>query len=192
MKKLYYSLLAIAVILLCIFAYSLTKSIQPSLTAAHNRQIDLTSEQITSIQNIGQWEFLAVSDEELIDTVRRGIFSDDRLARIYYGTVRIGTDMRKMDKTRLRTEGDSVFVTLPPIQLLDSNFIDEARTRSFHESGRWSGADREALYRRARSLMMRQALTQQNLHSAQANGEEQVKKLFRAMGFPNVIVRFEP
>lgn len=31
--------------------------------------------QVESIENIGQWEFLSVSDEELIDTIRRGFLA---------------------------------------------------------------------------------------------------------------------
>ena len=45
--------------------------------------IDVTPQQIESIRAIGQWEFLSISDEEMIDTIRRGIFFDDQLVGIY-------------------------------------------------------------------------------------------------------------
>ena len=32
--------------------------------------INITPEQIQSIRDIGQWEFLSISNEELVDTVR--------------------------------------------------------------------------------------------------------------------------
>ena len=79
-------LLVGAAILLLIRTCSLSAGIE------NNGSISLSTEQIQSIRNIGQWEFLSVSDEELIDTVRRGLFSNDRLSRIYYGTMRIGID----------------------------------------------------------------------------------------------------
>ena len=44
--------------------------------------IDASPTQIQSIKAIGEWEFLSVSLEELADTVRKGIFSDDELSRI--------------------------------------------------------------------------------------------------------------
>jgi hypothetical protein len=44
--------------------------------------INVTPEQIQSIRNIGEWEFLSISDEELVDTVRKGLFRNDELVRI--------------------------------------------------------------------------------------------------------------
>ena len=111
--------------------------------------IDITPTQIQEIQNIGQWEFLSINDEELIDTVSRGFFSDSELVRIYYGTVRLGIDLRQAGPQWLHVEGDSIIATLPPITLLERNFIDEARTRSFFEKGTWTDGDREQLYKRA-------------------------------------------
>ena len=43
------------------------------ISVSTNRNIDITPQQIQSIQRIGQWEFLSVSDEEIADTVRRGL-----------------------------------------------------------------------------------------------------------------------
>ena len=123
-----------------------------------NEDINITPEQITSIKAIGEWEFLSIADEELVDTVRKGLFSDDHLSRIYYGTVRLGIDMQKMDSTWITTQGDSITLWLPRPALLDSKFIDEARTKSFHESGRWTARDRETLYRRAEQRMLQYSL----------------------------------
>ena len=58
------------------------------ISISADQRIDITPTQIQHIQDIGQWEFLAINDEELIDTVSRGFFSDSELVRIYYGTVR--------------------------------------------------------------------------------------------------------
>ena len=52
--------------------------------------------------------------------------------RIYYGTVRLGVDLHQTEPHWLLVENDSVIVAkLPPIGLLDTNFIDEAKSRSF-------------------------------------------------------------
>ena len=72
--------------------------------------IDITPTQIQEIQNIGQWEFLSINDEELIDTVSRGFFSDSELVRIYYGTVRLGVDLRQAGPQWLHVEGDSIML----------------------------------------------------------------------------------
>ena len=129
--------------------------------------------------------------EELVDTVRKGLFSDDHLVRIYYGTLRLGIDLSKAKKGWIKTQGDSVMVTLPKIGLLDKDFIDEARTKAFYESGRWTAADREALYRKAHRQMIAHCLTPENLRCAQDNADQQFRKMLKAMGFNYVCIDFE-
>jgi len=156
-----------------------------------NEKIGITPTQIRSIENIGQWEFLSVSDEELIDTVRRGFFGDDELMRIYYGTLRLGVNMHDVKEGWIREEGDSIICTLPPIKLLDERFIDEANTKSFFEKGDWSNSDREDMYRRAYYKMKKRAMTKANIRTAEENALGQFRKLFVSMGLENVTVRFE-
>ena len=91
----------------------------------------LSPTQIRSIESIGQWEFLSISDEELIDTTRHGFFGDDQLVRIYYGTLSLGIDIQDTKEGWLHVEKDSIVCTLPAIRLLDNNFIDEAKTKSY-------------------------------------------------------------
>ena len=163
---------------------------QTEVGLAVNEDINITPERITSIKAIGEWEFLSIADEELVDTVRKGLFSDDHLSRIYYGTIRLGVNLHQVEPGWVTTSGDSLLVTLPAIGLLDRDFIDEARTKSFFESGKWSHQDREALYRRAYQLMLKHALTPDNLRQARQNGEAQMQRLFWAMGYDRVSIRF--
>ena len=154
-------------------------------------EIDITPTQIQSIMAIGEWEFLSVSAEELVDTTRKGIFSNDELARIYYGTLRLGVNMRQVRKGWIETTGDSVTMILPAIGLLDKDFIDEARTKSFYESGSWKAADREALYKKAYKMMRQHCLTKENLQAAETNGREQFTNMLKSMGYSKVKVEFD-
>lgn len=156
-----------------------------------NDEINVTPEQIQSIKDIGQWEFLAISNEELVDTIRKGIFKDDQLVRIYYGTLRLGVDLSKVRPGWIQAKGDSVVMTLPKVGLLDNDFIDEARTKAFYESGKWTAQDREALYQKARRQMIVHALTPQNLKSAQSNAEAQFRHMLKAMGYNHINIIFE-
>ena len=158
-----------------------------SMEISADRRIDITPAQIVAIQDIGQWEFLAISDEELVDTVSRGFFSDDELMRIYYGTVRLGIDLHQAKPRWIRPQGDSLLVELPPIILLDSNFIDETRTRSFFESGKWSHEAREQLYQKAYDKMLARCMTKENIRIAQENAKVQFTQLLRSMGFEKVV-----
>ena len=191
MKKIRYSILGIAALLLIWAIVWLTKAIQQTeVDITVDNRINVTPEQIESIKEIGEWEFLSVTDEELVDTVRRGFFSDDHLVRIYYGTVRLGINMHHVEPGWIQTHGDTVSVLLPRIGLLDRDFIDEARTKSFHESGRWTAKDREALYRKAHRQMLRHCLTPQNAESARKNGEMQFRRMMRTMGYEHVDINF--
>jgi len=161
------------------------------ITIGTDNRIELTPTQIQSMKAIGEWEFLSVSAEEMVDTVRKGIFRDDELVRIYYGTLRLGLNMHRLQQGWIKTEGDSVTMTLPKIGLLDKDFIDEARTKPFFESGKWKPEDRDALYRKAYRQMMNHCLTQENLQAAEHNAEEQLRNMMRSMGVANVKVTFE-
>ena len=181
-------LLLTVVAFAAIWLYQGVRQTEVSLGA--DQRIDLTPQQIQSIKDIGQWEFLSVSDEQLVDTTRRGIFSDDHLVRIYYGTMRLGIDMRQLEIGWIQREGDSLTIILPPIGLLDRDFIDEARTRSFHESGRWTAQDREALLKRAYQRMLQHGMTDQNIESARQNGEALFRQMMRSMGFEHVHIQW--
>ena len=157
-----------------------------------NSDINVTPEQIQRIKAIGEWEFLSISDEELVDTVRKGLFKDDQLVRIYYGTLRLGVNLQHVKDGWIKTQGDTVSVTLPKVGLLDEQFIDEARTKAFYESGKWTPKDREALYHKARRQMKAHCLTPQNLKSAENNADTQFRRMMKAMGYNNIIIRFEP
>lgn len=185
-------LIAAGVVIGIVVVWWLIRGVQQTeVSIEADQTIDITPEQIESIRAIGQWEFLSISNEELVDTTRKGLFRDDHLARIYYGTVRLGIDMQKMDSTWITVQGDSITMWLPRPTLLDKNFIDEARTKSFHESGRWKATDRETLYRRAQQRMLRYSLTPQNIETARKNGETQMKRVLQSMGFKHVSIQWK-
>ena len=150
----------------------------------------LSPTQVKSIEAIGQWEFLSVTAEEMVDTVRHGFFGDDELVRIYYGTLRLGIDMRDAKEDWIQAKGDTIICTLPPIKLLDNNFIDEAKTRSFYEDGKWTGKDRQDMYDRAYNAMRRRCLSSSNIASAKNNAQTQFANMLKAMGYTHVKIYF--
>lgn len=99
MKRIQIIILLALILILGGAFYWLTKDNEVSVVQEDKTTLSPT--QVESIENIGQWEFLSVSDEELIDTIRHGFLGDDQLVRIYYGTLRLGIDMK--DVKRLAT-----------------------------------------------------------------------------------------
>lgn len=163
----------------------------PGVGSKDASEVVMTPSQIEDIRRIGQWEFMSLNDEEMVDTIRTGFFSDDHLVRIYYGTLRLGIDLREFSAERLSVHDDSVVVQLPAVTLLDPHFIDEARTQSFHESGSWSNSDRCALYERAQHKMIARCVTPETLEATRQLAETQIRRLLLSMGFEKVCIRFD-
>ena len=186
------TVIAVAVCILVVVVALMRCNATTSLHISHEGQVEITPTQIDSIRSIGQWEFLSIADEEIVDTVRHGFFGDDQLLRIYYGTLRLGLDLRTMPDDWITMDHDTVVVTIPSARLLDDNFLDEARTRSFIEEGKWSEADRAALTRKAIYLMRRRCLTPANIRRANDNAKVQIEQLIRSMGFKFVKVGGSP
>jgi hypothetical protein len=99
--------------------------------------------------------------------------------------------MQSLSEDAISVQGDTLQVTLPKVGLLDKDFIDEAKTKPFYESGKWSPQAHQALYQKAQAQMLTHCLTPENLTSAQSNAETQVSNLFKSLGYRNVILRFE-
>ena len=187
----YSQYLFVAIVALCLVIWLTVSFKKTEVSVDIDQKINVTPEQIESIKAIGEWEFLSIADEEMVDTMRKGIFSDDHLVRIYYGTVRLGINMHQVEPGWISASGDSIEVTLPKIGLLDRDFIDEARTQSFHESGRWKAADREAMYRKAYKKMLKRCVTPENIKSAKHNGEEQFRQIMKSMGYEHIAIRWK-
>ena len=159
-----YSFYAFTVVIAIVLLVWLVRAATQTKVAIEvDDRINVTPEQIESIKAIGEWEFLSISDEELIDTVRKGFFSDDHLVRIYYGTVRLGINMHQVKPGWLKPS----------------------------ESGRWNPTDRESLYRRAYQKMLQRCLTPENIRNAQQNGEQQFRQMMNTMGFEHILIKWE-
>ena len=68
-------------------------------TITKDEKTSMSLTQIRAIEDIGEWEFLTINDEEIIDTVRHEFVGDAERVRIYYGTLRRG---KRMDKGQRR------------------------------------------------------------------------------------------
>ena len=183
------AVIVIAVIAIFFWVKSVLKS--NYIEIGSNDKIEPTPTQIQSIRDIGEWEFLSISAEEMVDTVRKGFFSDDELVRIYYGTLRLGINMQQLSDEAITLQGDTLQATLPKVTLLDKDFIDEAKTKSFYESGKWTPQAHQALYQKAHRQMLTHCLTKENLTTAQSNAESQLRNLFTQLGYKTITLTFE-
>ena len=187
-KALLIVVLVVVVVLVARHYINKVSSTSTMTEVVKDEKIDITPSQIRSIEQIGEWSFLEINDEELIDTVRHSFFSDDELVRIYYGTLRLGINLKEAHEGWLAMQNDTLCAILPPVRLLDNNFIDETRTRSFIETGKWTHHDRKAMYNRAVQRMRRRCLTKKNYQLARDNARVQFEQMLRSMGYDKVRV----
>ena len=174
------------IVMLIVWIFRTTK-----ISIGNENHASVSETQIQALKAIGEWEFMAINDEELIDTVRRGFFGDDELTRIYYGTLRLGINMQEAKDGWIYVEGDTIVATLPPIRLLDENFIDEARTKTFFEKGKWNQQTRAVLYEKTKRQMLRRCMTKSNIQSAEQNASSQFYQILQSMGFEYIKIKFE-
>lgn len=189
MKRLQVSIILISIIILGSIFYWVNKDNHIDIKQEEKTVFSPT--QIKNIEAIRQWEFLSITDEEIIDTTRHSFWGDNDLVRIYYGTLRLGIDMNDAKEGWIQVKEDSMICSLPPIKLLDNNFIDEAKTRSFYETGKWTGQDRQDMYDRAYSAMKKRCLSANNISKAEDNAITQFYRMLKAMGFSNVKVSID-
>ena len=149
-------------------------------------QIGTTAHQIQSIKDIGQWEALAIECEEMVDTAEEHFFGNKSLVRIYTGTLRLGVDLRNAPDDWFTSRGDTAVIKLPKIILLNPEFINEARTRTFSEKGTWKAETNEALYRKAHDKMLERSFGEEQRRQAATNIAEKFKSMFHAFGYKHV------
>ena len=147
---------------------------------------------IKSMRHIGEWEFMTITDEEMVERTRKNlILSDDKLVRIYYGTLRLGIDLERLREDAISIQGDSISIMLPAVQLLDDDFIDEALTKTFYESGEWDNKTQKEMYAEAQSIMIRYAMNDENQEQTRQLAETQMRQLLQGLGFRHITIRFE-
>lgn len=164
---------------------------ETSFRISKSERINITPIRVQDIRDIGQWEFLSISDEELVDTLEENWWRDKELIRIYRGTLRLGIDLGKAEEQWIYLQGDTAVVELPGIELLDEDFIDEANSEAFFETGSWNQDAREALYQKAKRQMYNRCYTRENIRKAEENAKEQLAQFVKAMGFEHAVVNLK-
>lgn len=180
-------LLIVAVIGCAISFLKMTSSSSPfSFNIKQNDSLLETSIDIKTLREIGEWEFLSVRVEELVDTTISNVFFDDQLSCIYRGDVRLGFDMRDFDLKNIDVRGDTAFVKLPHCKILDTDFIDESQTSVFFQKGNVEPSIYVDLKKRAKNKMIDRALASENLALADKTAENSISSLLKDMGMSDV------
>lgn len=183
--------IALAAVVVCLAVWIGWGMSDAEIHIGSDNTINVTPERIAEIRQLGQWEFLTVVDEVVVDTIRyRRIVSDDRLTCIFRGTVRLGINLDHAPADWVTNRNDTIEVRLPAPSVLDDRFIDEAGTDVFYQSGNWSAYVREHMYSQAAAEMKDFAMSPQNIQTVKDAATARFTSLFKSMGAKDVTVTF--
>lgn len=194
--KLYgFGLLAVLVIGLVAFLYLRSCTRDAEVAFVPDTRIESSKAVLDSIHAIGQWELQSVEISVEVDTMQKrwlGLVKD-KLQRRYYGRASIGIDMQKASAEWYRRDNDTIWVNLPEVCLLDSNFIDESRTKTIFSDNNDFATDskvRKAMLLKARDKMIKESVTPATINTCHQQVNTQLSRRLEAIGYKKVVVTF--
>ena len=167
-----------------------------SLTTEAEERIERTPAVVDSIRSIGQWELASVELSVDVDTIRKrwiGLVKDE-VKRRYTGKLSIGIDMTQLHDSCYAVSGDTITVTLPAVGLLDTNFIDESRTRTLiadNEEFADNPQVKKAMLEKARRRLAAQGADSKTIADCSQRAASEVTDRFSAIGYATVVVLFK-
>jgi hypothetical protein len=203
MSKLLQRILVIAaVIFLIVFLFQKINWI-PSFKNIFRSQpvvIDETPIIIKEINTLSQLVTVTFTDEVVMDTakVSNGMPSllplsigtvltpsVDKLVMIGRGRVIAGTDLKKIKEADVKVTGDSIHVTLPTAEILQT-IVNPSGFETFIEEGTWSDAAATSLKIKIRNQITKQALDQKILRQANDRSLNIIKVFLQNTGFKKI------
>jgi hypothetical protein len=149
---------------------------------------------IHEIRSLARLETIQFSMEKLITAeIGQGSFGflfGDKLLFVAHGEVIAGIDLNKLTPEDLRVEGGVLYVQLPEAEVFVSNLDNDKSYVYDRETGILTKGNVD-LESEARSIaeneILKAALEDGILIQAQINGENYLTRLFRNLGFDDVI-----
>lgn len=119
----------------------------------------------------------------------------DKLLFVAYGQVIAGIDLMEVTEEDLVLRNGVLFVTLPPAEVFISSLDNEKSYVYDRETGLLTrgNIDLESLARQAaEDAILEAALEDGILDQAEINAEHYLLRLFRALGYTDVVIEFAP
>ena len=130
-----------------------------------------------------------------VDTVQKrwlGLVKD-HLKRSYTGRMSVGIDLTRLAPQCHTVEADTIRITLPDVCLLDSNFIDESKTRvivSDSETMEHDAGISKAMLAKARQRMRHDGVTPDVLSQCRRRATDEITRRLTDIGYKKVVVSF--
>lgn len=149
---------------------------------------------IREVQSLARLETIQYSIAKIITAeVNQGVFGPlfgDRLLLVAHGYVIAGVDLAKISVDDMRLEGDTLFVTLPDVEIFVATLDNERSYIYDRTTGifRKSDPDLETEARRAAEQeILKGAVEDGILEQAQFNAELFLERFFNVLGYMRVV-----
>ncbi|MCK4801978.1 MAG: DUF4230 domain-containing protein [Anaerolineales bacterium] len=149
---------------------------------------------VHEIRSLARLETIKFSLEKIITAeTRQGVFEwlvGDKLIFVAHGEVIAGIDLKKLDPENLEVRGGVLYVELPRAEIFVTDLDNEQSYVYDRDTGIFTHGEvnLETEARRAAELEIEQsALEDGILDLAQQNAENFLDRLFRDLGYPEVI-----
>jgi len=192
MKK-YLTLLLVVVILVMVFL--ITRNLKGCAGELGKQLEDMTKEsyrlenlQISEIKQLMQIGSINFQDAIKIEKVKVGIFSDDEIIASYTCNANIGIDFADTTKGWAQKKGDSAFLKLPPIKVLNTDNKVIIRSSYPIRTGSWSNEELQQLGDSASTIFIAKA--KEFFPEAKKDLKEKFKALL-SMKYKYVDVKFD-
>jgi hypothetical protein len=155
---------------------------------------------IREINTLSQLITVTYTDEVVMDEAKPGkgissimsagigmimVPSTDRLVVIGRGKVLAGIDLKGLKEKDVLTIGDSIQVTLPPAQILNT-IINPSGFETFDEKGDWNEQEVTALKIKIKKELTQRALEQNILKQAEVRSRNIIETFLKSSGFKKV------
>lgn len=204
-------LLILAVILVWALGYSFNNNVRNALQPIQQINSDLSTQVagflhptptvlpdpvtiIHEVRSLARLETIQYSVEKIITAeIKQGLFGalfGDRLLFVAHGVVIAGVDLKKLNPDDLTIQDDVLYVRLPQAEIFIASLDNEKSYVYDRDTGLFTHGDvnLETTARQAAEEEIRKAAIEDGiLDLAGQNAESYLSRLFRALGFPEVI-----
>ncbi len=153
---------------------------------------------VTDISQTRKLKVLSWYKELMVSQTKQdaGIFGYDenQICAVYPARLDLGVDLTKCDSTWYEERNDSVWVTLPPIEILNKDqwLVSDAERRIPIEQGKWTSAEKKELSTRANALMLWKCEKSDCWDKAERQARRTVTDILSSLGKKNISVYILP
>lgn len=169
-------------------------------------KIDKTANVVSDIKKISKYTTACYYEEiTLVETKTNGVVNkvvgkvvssllgskpliEDEICIIANGKVRAGYDFEKLAKDAISITGDTLEIKLPEAEIFDV-VVNPSNFDVYVSDGNWTHEQVTKIQDKAKAKIEEDAKSAGIMDKAQNSGKEQLRNLFKAMGFSEVVIK---